>query len=165
MLIAQVDLDQDGSGDISLEEFLIACRVRLRAAEAFASSDPAVAAAENAWAKILFLHSQKEGSWLDCAGAIFADFDADGAGVLDKVRFPLSEATAFNHCMTCPPPSCISRAAIFDVSDERLQVKLHAGLDSNGIRLKPAEMTAFMADLDFDGNGVVKSSWDDVDAA
>ena len=41
-------------------------------------------AAEHAWAKIIFLHNQKEGSWSEVASQIFTDFDTDGNGNLDK---------------------------------------------------------------------------------
>jgi hypothetical protein len=76
----------DGNGDVGLEEFLMACNIRVRAAEAFSSTDPTVLASENAWAKILFLHGQQEGHWRDVAHGFFADFDTDGGGSLDKAR-------------------------------------------------------------------------------
>jgi Ca2+-binding EF-hand superfamily protein len=79
-MLLRRDIDQDGDGHVSLKEFLLATRLRMKArALEGHSDDPAVMALENAWSELLFC-TMENPTWKENVPQMFDTYDLDHSG-------------------------------------------------------------------------------------
>lgn len=83
LLAFRNDVDTDGNGGISLDEFLMAVKVHSKLQAASDARDPAYAQTEAVWAAVLAGAGSNPARWTEQVEAMFAAFDADGSGAID----------------------------------------------------------------------------------
>ena len=87
LMLFRRDIDQDGDGHVSLKEFLLATRLRMKAqALEGHSDDPAVMALENAWSKLL-CYTMENPAWKENVSQMFDTYDLDQSGDIDFDEF------------------------------------------------------------------------------
>lgn len=83
LLAFRNDMDTDGNGGISLDEFLMAVKVHTKLQAARDATDPNVAKTDAAWASVLQGADADSAGWTAQIEALFVNFDADESGAID----------------------------------------------------------------------------------
>ena len=79
------DIDQDGDGYVSLKEFLLAIRLRMKAQIAVGSDDPLAVATESAWTKLIAIIDNDPSDWKHRVQRMFEAVDNSGTGAIDMM--------------------------------------------------------------------------------
>jgi calmodulin len=83
LLAFRDDMDVGKNGAVSLDEFLMAVKVRMKLQATIDASDPNVAKTDAAWTAVLKGAEKNPGAWAERVGNMFSKFDADGSGTID----------------------------------------------------------------------------------